>query len=261
MDWYERWLDETLEELEIHWFGTQAGGSEAKLLKDMDSKDAQIRADAASGLARRKTPSNQITQALINATDDEDSLVRRCALSALRHSGTSGMASAFKRLKDPDSEVIGTAAYLLGEVGALGIIATIKSWLFGEVKETTDAILALREALLESNDDETYFSIGCALKKLKGLKVEDLILFINSQDDQIRSHTMWFLGEAHDPAAIEHLLKKLNDPAQMVRVYAVQSLSPRNQLRDPRIAPALEARLKIETDELVRTNLESALRR
>ena len=282
LDWYERWLDETLEELEIRWFGTpsqpvsqgtqgrgqeepartQAGGSESKLLKDLESTDARTRANASCGLARRKTPSEQITQALIKATDDADPFVRRCALSALRHSGTAGMESALKRLKDPDSEVIRTAAFLLGEVGAMGVIATIKSWLFGEVQETTNAIIALREALLEANDDETFFSIGCALDKLKGLKVEDLILFSNSHDDQIRSHTMWFLGETHDSAAVEHLLKKLDDAAQMVRVYAVQSLCDfRVQLRDPKITSALETRLKVETDSLVLTNLENALRR
>jgi hypothetical protein len=29
LNWYEHWLDETLAQLEIHWFGTDLGGSGA----------------------------------------------------------------------------------------------------------------------------------------------------------------------------------------------------------------------------------------
>lgn len=256
LDWYERWLDETGANLEIHWFGVGAGGSDAKLLAELQSTEAVVRSDAASGLGRRKTPSIEITQALVKATDDTDSMVKRCALSALRYSGTAGIEPALKLLQNSDTEVIKSAAWLLGELAAPGIVGTVKKWLLGS--DDNDKItLALRQALAQAKNDDTFFGVGCALQKLQTLRAVDCLPFIEHPSDRLRSHAVWFLGGTKDPIALEPLLKKMEDPNTMVRVNAIQALS--KNFTDKRIRPAFTAKLKVEQDPLVVSNLKNSL--
>lgn len=65
---------------------------------------------------------------------------------------------------------------------------------------------------------------------------------------------MYFLGKT-DRSAVETLMAHLDDPTAMVRLYAVQAL---RALGDARAKAALEARRRVETDELVRTNIALA---
>ena len=77
--WYERWLDELIEDLEIDWFGFGAGGTVAEHLGALEWGEPQARAAAIHELGRRKQPSPDVLGAVASATSDADPLVRKAA--------------------------------------------------------------------------------------------------------------------------------------------------------------------------------------
>lgn len=68
LDWYERWVLETLGGLSMDGFDLRAGGSDEEHLATLaSSADRQRRADAFAELARRRNPSTAVAAALLHA--------------------------------------------------------------------------------------------------------------------------------------------------------------------------------------------------
>jgi HEAT repeat protein len=231
--------------------------TDKQLLEALKTGDLRNKCDALASLARRKYPSPEITQALLEAANSTEALIRARAMSALRNSDKAGLEIALKNLKDENDEVVTFAGYLLEQIAGKGVANTLKnSWIGGWLGLADERIIpALREALIKSKNDERFFSLGCKLRAFSGgLKVEDLWPFITDPNPKIRAHAAWFLGEAKDPSAREYLLQTLNDTDAWVRHSVVQAL---HKYMNEEVRIALKNRLKIETDSLVITNLKT----
>lgn len=236
--WYERWLDETLADLEIFWFGFGPGGSDAKLLSDLTGDEPGTRATAATELGRRKKPGPEIVGALLKACGDDDTSVRASALQALRYAGGDGVPAGIRALNDADAEVRGSAAWLLNRL------------------RDPRAAPALKVALVLAADHDAFFGIAGALSSMKELRALDLVSQVSSADERVRASAAYFLGNTGDAAAAVPLVKLLDDAAARVRLNAVQALGA---IRDARTKAALEARRKVEDDELVLKNLDRVI--
>lgn len=239
LDWYERWLDETIAGYEIFWFGMEAGGRDNELIEKLRGAELPSdRATAANELGRRRTPSDEIVQALSNATLDDATEVQCAALRALRHSHAAGLATAPAFLSNSSEDLRDAAAWLLQKIAA----------------PTT--IDQLRQALRSEPDEEVFFGIGCALKDSNGLVACDLVPVLRNSNAKMRAHAAYFLGETNDLEAAAALVKHLDDPDRTVRVYVVQSLKTLGAVE---AVPAMKARAAIEPSNLVQTNLRVAI--
>lgn len=240
LDWYERWLDETLAGVEVFWFGMGPGGSDDSLIADSRSSSPHVRATAAGELGRRKLPTATVTQAILAATTDQVPEVRASALQALRYSGSQAVAAGIAALTDPAPKGREAAAWLLRRLA------------------DPAAAPALRLALATAPSHDAFFGICCALADMRALRVIDLEPHVGNPCERVRGSAMYFLGTTRDRSAVDMLVARLDDEAPTVRRYAVQAL---RDIGDRRAKAALEARRAVETDELVLTNIALAIRK
>lgn len=94
------------------------------LIKDLGSKDSDIRRAAARQLGEMGPEAKTAAGALTKSLKDEDVFVRRFAVQALGNLGedVSGVVPALTTaLKDSDKRVIQAAAEALGKTGAAGV--------------------------------------------------------------------------------------------------------------------------------------------
>ena len=78
---------------------------------------------------------------------------------------------------------------------------------------------------LNDSNSSVQWRASEALEKLKEPAVLPLINALNSENDNVRSKSVWALGEIGDERAIQPLIEHLNDESQTVRWKTTLALS------------------------------------
>lgn len=207
-------------------------------LKD---ESALVRQAAVRSLEAR--PGEELLQHLMLALTDEDAEVRRLAAETLGRSGDRQALTALElALQDDDTWVRSTAVQALGQLG-------------GE-----RAVQLSRQAL---HDPIGLVSIS-ALETLAAIDPEGALpVFVEAlahEDEEVVNAALGMLCRLGSdqqwlPAVQERLL---NDPRWEVRIHFVRTLA---ELQGPECRAALEQRLLIEGEALVRDQIREILSR
>jgi len=144
----------------------------------------------------------------------------------------------------------------------------LQSGTLGE-KQRWNAVVALSNfrdervlpAILEGLQAPTGWQRWEAVNALGRLRSEGSVAalrpFLQDQDQSVRRETVMVLGKIDGSEAVALLLPVLENPDFEMRWRAAMALKG---LSDPRIAPAAEARLRVEKDEQTKKYLQEIVR-
>ncbi|HZW05145.1 MAG TPA: HEAT repeat domain-containing protein [Anaerolineaceae bacterium] len=245
---------------------TRAVGALMAALKDKDYYVREKSAEALGGLN-----DVQSVSPLIESLNDEHWPVRQLVVVSLARLGDSRAVEPLIRVlkKDDNEYVRDEAAKALGQLGdsraVMPLIAATKDdsrWVRHSAIRSLELLIDLRAwgPLGDCVYDE-YESVRQAAKSVrekikKDISISSLIRSLESSDWHIRMLAAEFLGEKHDPAVVEALIRTLDDQESLVRQQAAKCLS--YQEKDPgTIEPLIRAYYK--SDSSTKETIEYAL--
>lgn len=180
--------------------GRTAEPSTAALSKTLkNDPDIDVRKNAAFALGEIGSPSIPV---LIDSMNDQDPRVRRSVFAALVRIGLPAVPALINALDNPDNMIRINAASILGRIG----------------HRAKDAVANLEKHL--STDDEAFlWTVREALRRIRLVTVDDLIVSLNDKDVTTRINAAVSLAEKGSDAlvALPYLIDCLNDEKHEMR--------------------------------------------
>lgn len=196
-----------------------------------------LRACAAIALGR--LAGDEVATPLIDALDDDSSIVKRAAITALGEARSEKAIPVLQAIMEDNARegLHAVTINVLSIIGGEGSVPVImKSLESPNVQVRRRAALALGELRAKA-------------------AVQSLIGLMNDSDESLRAVAASSLGLMGDQRAAAALIKALDDGAESVRVVAASSLG---YLGESKAIPALEKALK-EGSKLLRKQAATAL--
>lgn len=221
------------------------------LLQSTEDTNASVRGNVAIILGKRREPAG--VEVLIHMLKDEDSEVRQSAATAL---GSIGDLRAFSplifALGDPDFVVQYHAARALGQLGDRRATEPLIVALKNKLYMTHSLIQALTELADERAIEPLIDCLASTNPNIRDVLRSALISFgepcllqlvkrLETTHSDMRASIARVLGEMRNSAAVDALLKLLNDEDVSVKAVATHALG---QIRDARATEPLINLLK-----------------
>jgi HEAT repeat protein len=248
LDWYERWLDETIANYEDAWFGMSRGGNDLELTALYRSAtDEKTRSEALQGMLKLPHLAEESVIFLIREFSVCSGEVRRNAfrvLTKLCPSQAEGLVREL--LHSPDEEDRLTAMKCL-------------TWYMAQEKHRfKDELLAL---LHHENNPESFRFLTMLLSDMGQPMLSLMVPFFTHSNSEIRQQALFKAGGAageEKAQVMDSFIEALEDPVMMVRLSALQAL---NGIQETRLLHVFEGLLqKHKTNkEYVRSNISSLL--
>jgi hypothetical protein len=245
--WYERWLDELIEGVNVALFGYTRGGTEAELLDDWRiASTLRERVEILASLGRRWPITELFHPTLREAVEDPQPPIRATALYAMARATARSMTRAdavfdsifVQRLADTDAMVRGAAV--------------------GAMSTRIEAFLPeLNRALERETDARTLFAICHALDKVNGIRLTSLRPHITSADIGLRRYVAHFFGKTTGTEGIDGFERLLADDDIHVQISAREGFLKRGLDTSIRW---LEGRIAAAPTDADRAVLQQAMR-
>ena len=197
-------------------------------LRDLENRDARVRAQAADALGRVETAERGAAlSALTRAVDDEHPSVRYAALLSLGELAAGSAADAVAaRLGDGEPLVREAAAIALGQLGAGG---GARAW-------------SALESALRAGEPEVRFQAVASLAEIDAARAAPLVVALLDDDDaKVRAQAAAALGDSGERRYADRIARLLDD-SDDVRNEAALALA---RLGDRRAVPTLVAALAV----------------
>jgi HEAT repeat protein len=222
--------------------------SARQIIEGLKSKDDNVRHAAARALAESNAPSEIVAPALVEALRKADEAMINQAVDALASLGAKAVPRVLRGLKNEALRKL--AAQIIGRIGP----------------EAKDAVPALVEALVSSDDDEyrreIQFALGAIGPEAAGA-TPALIKALADDNEELRHSACYVLGKIGPAAkqAAPALEKNLNSDDKFLRlvsVWALLRILP-GEARIAQLATPLLTQALQDEREMVRAEAASAL--
>ncbi len=235
--------------------------------KELMDDDPQVRADAVVRLGQARA--GDAVDSLVTLLDDPDEIVRVSAIRALAQIGNPKVVPNLTKYgDDPLHSVRLQVCQALGTLGSPDGIDALEKMLYDPddgIRLTAarnlgfiDHPRALEVLIKISLYDENEIIRQHVVKVIGNRKAVEAIPVIESalttESDMVRSNAAHVLGLLGDVSSVPTLIEALEDPYYKVRslsAHALLAIAPDNA----EVADALAARLEVEEDGMVRTDL------
>lgn len=142
-----------------------------------------------------ETGDQRALSSIINALDDDDTLVRWNAIKAVAKYGADAVRILLNRLDEADRYMRRNIVQALGELGG---------------SDVTDRLI--RMLMFDETDKNVLIEVIRALQKIRSPRAVDPLITVLKMDDwEMRWRAIHTLGNIGDPAAVEPLLQVMND--------------------------------------------------
>ncbi len=236
----------------------KAPGTDAALLKLLNSNDWTIRQAAASSLLARKAPA-MVATLLKQLRAYQPERRKAAAVMLGKARAKAAVPQLVALLKDQNSEVRAAAAQALGFIGdpsALpALVEAVEDTYYPARKEAsaaisrlgTDKALNLLLPKLQSKNPDVREIAAVALGKSKSPKViPALEAALGDEDPYVAAAAAVSLGDLKVAAAATQITRLLKDPHAEVRRSALEAL---RELKSPAAAPAVRQVIELDPDE------------
>lgn len=202
-----------------------------QLIEKLKSSDREVvKASVIEELG--KIGDHRAIRPLIDALNDDDTLVRWNAIQALARYGSDSTGPLLKALESEDRFIRRNVVQALGEAGG---------------EETVDRLI--RMLMFDESDKNVLVEVIKALHKLRPERaVEPLLTVLKMNDWEMKWRAINTLGRIGDPKAIEPLLETINDDDPDIRWaanIAIENIKKRSlqEAVDPAAAQKTETPL------------------
>ncbi|WP_152396601.1 SMI1/KNR4 family protein [Paenibacillus guangzhouensis] len=248
LDWYERWLNETIAGYENSWFGMRRGGDDRALMELYRStEDERIHIEALEGMLKLPRIADETVDFLIQQYHANDGEVRRWALQVLakmRFNEAEPLIREMLRSQDGTNRLL-----------ALQLI----KWYLPEGDRRFTAELVSMVAL--ENGVEAFRFLTNILHEAEVNMLPLMLPFFSHGDKDIRIQALYQAGHAPVPERVEqlhHFIAALDDPEIYVQLIALQALSGVTDARLLEVFEQLLERHKTDKD-YIRSNVKILL--
>ncbi|WP_340608251.1 SMI1/KNR4 family protein [Xenorhabdus bharatensis] len=250
LDWYERWLDEVIQEYNTGWFGHCLGGDEDTLLASYQNVQTnEERIQVIKGFHKLPMLSEKGADILERIVQQEHNDVYPYALKTLAQFAPERTTCyLLDDLKNDDNNIVSQAA---------GIVffhhkANLK--LFQQ---------QLLETLAKSTDINTVRFIGYILKELNAVEVEQFMHLFSCADKDLASTAIYAASnDALLNQKIALFFEVMVSDDERVALIAIQTLAKTRQHYEEALPFLEQAWFKYPTEknEYIRSNITSYLR-
>ncbi|WP_234414359.1 SMI1/KNR4 family protein [Paenibacillus sp. CAA11] len=229
LDWYERWLDETIAGYESSWFGLRRGGDDLELRQLYEAaEDENVRVEALEGMLKLRKITDETAAFLIEQLGSDSAEIERWVLQVLAKTRFD-LAEPFIRQKLNRKEA--------GE--RLLALKFIKWYMPQGDRRFREELIAL----LPKETDENAFRFITNLLKDAEMELLPIVLpFFTHPNQEFRIHAIYSAGDSKRKADyIQDFMNALEDPEPQVQHTALQAL---NGLPDFRLLESFERLLQ-----------------
>lgn len=215
LDWYERWLDETLAGILLAdgagWFGYTMGGDARDLLGVFDgTRDPDIRHEALIGMRRLLTADQASCDRLLQISDSEDKKLANSAITNLTKFSYRMAKTRLGELIDGDDD---------------DCLAACQSLFWYQRKHAKEWEKRFRQRLVRVNTVETFRFVAYLLESCGADHAADIIPFCTHPDESIRAESYYRLGKLSNKGDyIGQFAMGLRDESGRVVHSALQAL-------------------------------------
>lgn len=250
LDWYERWLDEVIQEFNTSWFGHKMGGDEPTLLA-----------------------------AYLNAQTDNDRIEAICGLNKLPSLSTTGLETIEQIIKDGNEIIYPYALKILAQFAADRtinyLLVDLNSDNVEKISQATEIVYfnhkanllpfyqALMVVLANSTDNGTVRFIGYVLDEMNKVEVEDFAHLFNHENGHLATTAIY--AASKDQALSQKIgmffgsVASDNDDVALISIQAVAQTKQFYEEALPFLKQAWQ-RFPPEKNEYIRNNIRSYLR-
>ncbi|WP_314588304.1 SMI1/KNR4 family protein [Paenibacillus terrigena] len=231
LDWYERWLDETIAGYESAWFGMRRGGDDLELMElYRSSTEQRIHIEALEGMLKLPNIADDTVGFLLQEYHECSGEVRRWALQVLAKMRFNEAEPLIREmLRSPD----GTNRLL-----ALQLI----KWYMPEGDQRFTRELVDMVAL--ENDGEAFRLLTMILREAEVEMLPLMLPFFKHVDKDIRIQALYQAGNStvtQKAEQLHHFIAALDDTEVYVQLIALQAL---RGVTDPRLLEVFEQLLE-----------------
>lgn len=248
LDWYERWLDETIAGYDSSWFGMRRGGDDRELIALYRSAAAEnVRLEALDGMLKLPRIADETADFLLRQIDESSGDVRRMALQVLAK-------LRFDRAKPLIRQLLRS-----GEAADRLLALKFAKWYMPERdRRFTEELIAL---LPQETDGEAFTFLAMMLEEAGADMLALMLPYFAHPDRKIRTQAIYQAGKspaAAKSACLPVFIAALEDPDPWVTVIALQAL---RGVTDTRLLEVYERILeRHRTDQnYVRSNVRRLL--
>lgn len=250
LDWYERWLDETIAGYDDSWFGMNRPGDDRELIALYRStEDEDIRLQALQGMHKLKSITDETALFLQGEYRGNSGELRSCALRILAKMAF-GRAEPLIReqLHERDSAM------------RLSALQTIHWYM---PKKSTVFKHELVSMLSNESDPEAFRFLTYILVDAEIDILEAMLPYFKHSDREFRKTALYTAGKApakNKTRELQAFIDAVQEESDaMVRISALQAL---RDIHNSRLYPVFEHLLREHktNKDYVRSNIESLLR-
>ena len=249
LDWYERWLDETIAGYESSWFGMRRGGDDRALMElYRSSTEERVRIEALEGMLKLPSITDETVDILVQQYHANGGEVRRWALQVLakmRFNEVEPLIREMLRSQDGTNRLL-----------ALQLI----KWYMPEGdRRFTEELIDMMVAL---EDNGEAFRFLTYILHEAGVNMLPLMLpFFSHADKDFRIQALYQAG--HSPVTekaenMHHFIAALEDSEVYVQLIALQALRGVTDVRLLEVFEQLLERNKTDKD-YIRSNVKILL--
>lgn len=214
LDWYERWLDETIARYNSSWFGTTRGGDDRVLMQLYASTMRDdVRMQALKGMFKLPVIHDDTAEFLLRLCQESTGEIRYNALQVLAKSRFAEAEPVIRRW--------------LQEVDQAAWLPAVQSiqWSMPEgMYSFEEELLAL---LPQIEDIETFRFAGYILDAADVDMLPSVLPFFTHPDKDFRVQSLYQAGKSQVQVKSEHVadfIRALRDPESYVQLIALQAL-------------------------------------
>ncbi|MCG3226654.1 MAG: HEAT repeat domain-containing protein [Candidatus Heimdallarchaeota archaeon] len=204
-----------------------------RLIESLKDEDPHLRIFTINSIADNKDREEAIPILIKLLYDDESSVRSRAAWALGKIGSLKAMSELLELITDQDKDVRKSVVRALGDIQAFDAIPEIvkaledEDW---EVRAETAVVLEYFGWIPSNRKEEILNLISKEkweeLLKLENLEIQQILVFLEDNDKDIRAKSAWVLGEIKSPKSIQSLFDLfMIDINQEVKESSAHSLS------------------------------------